>query len=316
MQNLPVRQMLKPVQLRLVQEIATHGQLQLAAEAVGMTQPAASRALAEVERHFGSPLFVRQPRGMTPTEIGLSVLRRAQVILRELRSISTDVEALRSGFAGAVSVGAVTGPAVSDLIPAIREVKKVAPEADITVEVMPSRDLLRRLTEGEMDFVLARILPEFDSRDFEILPMRDEKVSFVVRADHPLARAPSVTLTELSTAEWIMQQHGAPIREATVAAFAHVGLPEPRNVINSPSMLLSIAYLAQSEAVAPISEEVASLLMAPPINAGFAVLNVPHDVRVSPYYLLNLRRHPLTPLALQLRERLIRRSRSEIRSLW
>ena len=34
-----------------------------------------------------------------------------------------------------------------------------------------------------------RILPEFDSQDFNILPMRDEKVAFLVRADHPLSRA-------------------------------------------------------------------------------------------------------------------------------
>ncbi len=308
--------MLKPGQLRLVQEIATHGQLQLAAEAVGMTQPAASRALAEVERLFGAPLFIRQPKGMTPTEIGLMVLRRAQVILRELRNIATDVETLRGGFAGSVCVGAVTGPAVSDLIPAIREVKEAAPEADITVDVMPSRDLLPRLMSGEMDFVLARILPEFDSQDFEILPMRDERVRFMVRAAHPLARAPSVTLTELAGCEWIMQQRGAPIREATLAAFAHVGLPEPKNVINSPSMLLSIAYLAQSDAVAPVSEEVAALLIKPPVNADFAVLNVPHDVRVAPYYLLNRRRHPLNPLAMRLRERLILRSHNQMKDLW
>ncbi|MFD1913660.1 LysR family transcriptional regulator [Halodurantibacterium flavum] len=309
------RLMLRPVQLRLVQEIALHGQLQLAAEAVGMTQPAASRTLAEIERLFGAPLFVRQPKGMIPTEIGLSVLRRAQVILRELRNMATDVEALRSGYAGSVSVGAVTGPAVSDLIPAIREVKETAPDADITVDVMPSRDLLPRLMSGEMDFVLARILPDYDSGDFDIIPMRDERVLFIVRNAHPLARAPSVTLTELSDSEWILQQRGAPIREATVMAFARFGLPEPRNVVNSPSMLLSIAYLAQTDAVAPVSEEVASLLIAPPVSGGFTILNMPHEIRVSPYYLLSRKRHPLNPLALRLRERLILRSQQAAQGL-
>ena len=50
----PTRLMLKPVQLRLIQQIADHGQLQLAAETVGMTQPAASRMLAEAEALVGA----------------------------------------------------------------------------------------------------------------------------------------------------------------------------------------------------------------------------------------------------------------------
>lgn len=64
------RMALKPAQLRLIHQIAIHRQLQLAAEALAMTQPAASRMLAEVERQVGAPLFLRLPKGMEPTEIG------------------------------------------------------------------------------------------------------------------------------------------------------------------------------------------------------------------------------------------------------
>src|SRR5690606_25066421 len=173
---------------------------------------------------------------------------------------------------------------------------------------MPSRDLLRQLMAGDMDFILARILPEADAQAFEITPMCDEKIVIVARAGHPLARARDVTLTELSGYEWVMQQRGAPIREATVNAFAQVGLPEPRNVISTPSILLSMAYLARGDAVTPVVKEVAELLIQPPVGAGFVVLNLPHDIRVSPYYLLRLRRRPLTPLALSLRDRLLAQS--------
>ncbi|KGJ03099.1 DNA-binding transcriptional regulator, LysR family [Paracoccus halophilus] len=305
----PARLMLKPAQLRLIQQIAEHGQLQLAAETVGMTQPAASRMLAEAESRVGAQLFIRQPKGMVPTEIGQAVLRRARVILREMLSMAADVTALRSGEGGAIRVGAVTGPAVSYLVSAIREVKQTAPEADITVDVMPSRDLLGHLAAGEMDFVLARLLPEFDGQDFNILPMRDEKVCFLARADHPLSRRDRVALPELIGHEWIMQQRGAPIRQAALAAFADVGLTEPRNIVSSPSLLLTIAYLAQSDAITPMSEEMAELLVRPPVSAGFAILPVRQDIRVSPYYLLDLKRRPLSPLAQRLRDRLAAMSR-------
>lgn len=297
--------MLKPGQLRLLHEIAETGQLQLAAEAVGMTQPAASRMLAETERQLGAVLFLRQPKGMEPTEIGRSVLRRARVILREMGSMASELRSLREGLSGSVRVGAVTGPAVRYLVTAMRQVKEEAPSADITVDVLPSRDLLMHLAAGEMDFVLARILPEFDSRDFNILPLQDEKVALLARAGHPLARAPVVTLAELQSAEWIMQQRGAPIREATLLAFAGLGLTEPQNVVNSPSTLLTLAYVSQSDAIAPLSQEVVDLLIRPPVSAGFVSLPVANDIRVSRYYLLDLRRRPLSPLALHLRRKLL-----------
>lgn len=305
---------LKPAQLRLIHEVALHGQLQLAAESLAMTQPAASRMLAEAERQIGAPLFIRQPKGMEPTEIGTTVLRRARVILREMASIEADVRALHGGYAGTVRVGAVTGPAISYLVSAIRRIKEESPGADITVDVMPSRDLLMHLAAGEMDFVLGRILPEFDSDSFNILPMSDEKVALMARADHPLARARLVTLTELVGQEWIMQQRGAPIREATLAAFASVGLSEPDNIVNSPSLLLTIAYLAQSNAITPVSREVAELLIQPPVKAAFTILPTPQPIRVSPYFLLDLKRRPLSPLAKRLRDAVAQMSRSPIRN--
>lgn len=164
---------LKPTQIQLLNEIAAHGQLQLAASALAMTQPAASRMLAETERQIGAPLFSRQPKGMEPTEVGLAVLRHARAILREFESIESEVRGLVQGAAGSVRIGAVTGPAISYLVSAIRKVKREAPKADITVDIMPSRDLLQHLVAGEMDFVMGRILPEFDSNEFNILPMYD-----------------------------------------------------------------------------------------------------------------------------------------------
>lgn len=297
-----IRQMLKPVQLHLILAIAEHGQLLLAADALGMTQPAASRMLAEVERLLGAPLFQRQPRGMVPTEIGRMVLHRATIILRELQGLTAHLRDVLAGLVGAVRVGAVTGPAVGIMVSAVRDLKKVAPDAEITVDVLPSRDLLTLLVAGEMDFVLARNLPEFEGTEFTVHPMADEKVSILTRADHPLARAPLVTLTELQDYEWVMQQRGAPIREAVLRAFSDLGLPEPRNVINSPSSLLALAYLAQSFAVAPVSSEVAEVLIRPPVAAHLVTLPLPVDILVTPYYLLHLRRRELSALALRLRD--------------
>lgn len=299
---------LKPAQLRLIVEIAEHRQLQMAADAVAMTQPAASRMLAEIERMAGATLFIRRPRGMDPTEAGQVVIRRARAILREMRSMTAEVQALAEGSGGTVRVGAVTGPAVGLLVPAIHMLKARSPEAMVTVDVAPSRELLRQLAAGETDFVLGRMLPEFDSRQFDVQPMRDEKLALLVRRGHPLTRAAAVTLTELADCEWIMQERGAPIREATLEAFANIGLSEPRNIVNSPSLLFMIAYLSRTDAVAAMSEEVAQLLTDAPVSADMIVLPLPREIRVSPYYLLSLKRRPLSPVAIRLRDLVIQQA--------
>lgn len=304
---------LKPVQLRLIVAIARHGQLQMAATETAMTQPAASRMLSEIERALDAPLFYRHPKGMEPTEVGQVVVRRAQTMLREMRAMAAEVRGLREGLAGAVHVGAVTGPAVGSLVPAIRQIRQLAPAADITVDVAPSRQLLRDLTTGLLDFAIGRILPEFDSRAFEIRPMRDETISLLVRAGHPLSRAGAVTLTELVDCEWVMQDRGAPIREAMLEAFGAVGLAEPRHVVNSSSLLFTIAYLTQSDAIAPISEEVVQLLTEAPVRAGFAALRMERVIRVSPYYLVQLRGRRMLPLAERLRDLVLAGGRAAVR---
>lgn len=293
---------LKPAQMRLILSVARHGQLQRAAEELALTQPAASRMLTEVERTLRVPLFHRHAKGMTPTEAGALVFRRARAALYEIGAITTELDDLKVGRAGSVRVGSVTGPAVGVLVPAIRTVKREAPGAAITVDVAPSRQLIADLVDGRLDFALARILPEHDSRLFDAKPMQDERVALLVRAGHPLARAGRVTLTELHDFEWVMQERGAPIREAMLEAFAGVGLGEPRDSVNSSSLVFTIGYLARSDAIAPVSREVAELLHGTQPAPRMAELRLQRSLRVSPYFLLTLRARPLSPLAERLRD--------------
>lgn len=292
---------LKTVQLRLIAAVADHGQLQLAARDLAMTQPGASRMLAEIEKTVRAPLFHRSPRGMVPTLIGKVLARRARAMLQEMRDLAREVEELREGRGGLVRVGAVTGPALGYLVPAIRQVKAASPEVEISVEVAPSVQLLRELAAGHLDFALARLLPEFDSNEFDVQPARDEKVVLLVRRDHPLSRAPRVLLPELVQYEWVMQERGAPIRQAMEDAFGQDGRPLPRNIVNSSSLLLMIALLSQTNAIAPMAEEVAALIMQEPVGAGFAVLALDRQIRVAPYFLLCTRGRVLSPVANRLR---------------
>ncbi len=286
---------LKPVQLRLMVALAETSKLQSAAERLGIAQPAASRALAEIEAMAGTPLFTRHPKGMTITLAGQLVANKATAILHEVYDLEDNLGHLKEGLAGKIRIGAVTGPTVKLVVPAIKEIKRRAVNLEINVEVAPSRRLLRELMAGRLDLALARVLPEFDSQQFEITPVGDEEVVLLVRKNHPLAGRKNLQLADVQNLEWVVQEKDNPIREAAGAAFHLGGLSEPTNIVSSSSFLFAIAYLADTDATLAVTQEVAQLLIDDPVNASFTRLDLKRPIGMAPYFLVRYASHSISP---------------------
>ncbi|RDL45112.1 LysR family transcriptional regulator [Marinomonas piezotolerans] len=295
---------LKLTQLRLIAIIAEYGQLSIAADELAITQPAASRMLSEIESVLGTKLFTRHAKGMEPTLVGQAICRRAHNLVVELRDLSREVEELKQGNGGSTAIGAVTGAAVGFVIPAIQQLRAIAPRAEIDINVDTSEVLVRDLIAGNNDFVVSRLPSHYNSADFEILPARTETVKLVVRQGHPLDGAEHVTLRDLSKFEWVMQSHRAPIREAVEEAFVSEKAQIPSAITNSTSLLALISILVSSNSVAPLASEVADLLMSEAVGTKLVTLKIQRRIELSPYFLLKLRGRHLSPLAHQL-ERLI-----------
>lgn len=292
---------LKLSHLRLIAAIAEHGRLQTAAEALALTQPAASRALAEIERMLGAKLFERRARGMTPTLVGEALARRAQAMTVEMAALAREVEELRGGRGGLVRVGAVTGPAVSCLAPALRRLRAEAPEVEAQVEVAPSGVLVRGLEAGAFDFVIGRLLPESDRRAYRLAPGRAEVVRFVTRRAHPLAQAKGLSLRALAGGEWVIQERGTPVRQAVEEALAKAGAPPLQRVTATSSLLVMMAILSESDAAAPMAEEVARLLSSSSGVGGFVTLDLVERIEVPSYHVIEARGRRLSPAAQRLR---------------
>lgn len=280
---------LKPSHLNLLMKIAESGQLQRAAQMVAMSQPAASRILADIEDRAGGSLFERHPKGMVPTALGEICIRHAKIILEEYGALGEDARRITAGQSGRVRVGAVTGPAVGLLMPAVRAVKARAPDIEMTIEVGPSTELVRGLVEGRFDFVIARIPPEYDARDFRLQPARSEIVSLLVRPQHPLAGRAEVSLAELADQEWVVQEMGSPIRQAVEAAYHTQQLATPGRVTNSTSLLVVLALLEKTDTIAPQSEEVAAMLTRGPLGANIVALNLTEPIMVPPCFIIRNR---------------------------
>ncbi|MCH8467809.1 MAG: LysR family transcriptional regulator [Roseinatronobacter sp.] len=296
---------LRPQHLRLIAAIADLGKVQLAAEFLAMSQPAASRILAEVEADIGAPLFERLPRGMRPTELGVQVLQRATVILGEYAALDKDVAMLRGGQAGKVRIGTVTGPALGYVMPAIRHLRATTPEIEATIHVAPSADLIRGLENRAFDLIIARLPPGHDVRMLDVTPARNERVSLLVHQTHPFAGRGLCRLDDLLAFDWVMQERGAPIRQAVENAFFQARLPLPDKVTNSSSLLVALDMITAGPAIVPVAQEVAAFLCGQGTAARVTVLTIGAAISVEPYFVILHRHHAKTEAVMRLYRRVL-----------
>ncbi len=300
MQNLSNR--LRLNDFRLIQAIGETGQIALAAERLAITQPAASRMLAAIEKTVGDRLFSRHPRGMTATHVGEILTRNAVMLLNDVDQAVREIEAVGSGRAGMVRVGTVSGGAVAFVVPAIRKLKRDAQGVDVHVDVAPSDALIDGLMRSDYDFVLCRVPPGIDARQFIVRRGNIEAIRFLVRKSHPLANAGTVTLERLAGFEWVIQAPGTPLRQAVEEAFLNRQVPFPAEVINTTSLLVAQAYIASTDAVSPVSREVAELFSIKGMNGSLAAIDVEEPIVVNAYHLITRRNQVLSPLAMRLRD--------------
>jgi DNA-binding transcriptional LysR family regulator len=298
----PTTRNLQLKDFRLIQSIHETGQLGLAAEQLALSQPAASRMLASIEQVVGGPVFLRHPKGMTPTPVGETLIRNGHNLLNGLEQTLREISSVSEGLAGTARVGSVTDGAVAFVVPAIQELKKTATGADIHVDVAPSDVLVEGLFRGEYDFVLSRIPPKYDKRLLEVRRGRHEDICFMMRAGHPLAQHDIAPLDRLAAYEWVIQAPHTPLRQAVEAVFVSAGVELPGDIVNTTSMLVMLAYLASSDALVPIPRPVADLFIANNLARGLAVVGPEEKILVSPYYLIFRKNVIISAVATRLRE--------------
>lgn len=290
-----LRRGLKLAHLRLLAALDEAGALGAAAERLGIAQPAASRLLAEAERIAGHPLRRRDGRGVALTAEGAALAGRARRVLTEIATAGRELAEIAGGEAGHVRLGAVTGAAMEHVLPALRTARLALPGITVEVEVGTTDLLAAMVRDGRLDFALCR-LPAAGAADFDLRLFGPEPVSLVVRQGHALLAEPEFPAERLLDFDWILPGPGAILRQTVLDRLAALGLPAPPGRLSTSSFLLTLAWLAQSNAVAPLARPVARQF-ARDGTAAFAELPDRLGLTVVPYGLLTRRDSPLTPAA-------------------
>lgn len=243
--------------VELIAELHDCGSIMKAARRLSLTQPTVTKALRDVESTLGVRLFERSNRGLEPTAYGEIFARHAKIVLAQLRHAAEELESLRAGYSGKVTVGTLLAASASILPDAIAMLKKQRPAVAISVVVGTYDILMPSLLVGDLDMVLGRLPEEGRSRALVYEEFYAEPICVVARRGHPLARKRRLTLRELANEPWILPLPETALRRQIERAFVEAGAPLPRNVIESVSILTNRALLRKSDCIGVMPYHVA-----------------------------------------------------------
>lgn len=237
-------------QFRDVVAIAEHGSLRAAARRLHLAQPALTRSLSELERELGAALFERQTRGMVPTPVGLAFIRRASMVLSEVRKAREEVEQLSEGVGGRVVVGLSIAPHIAMLPGALGPFRARYP--GVTLDIIEGfyPTLEADLRHGRVDFYIG---PRPDTKlppELALETLFENTRMVLCRKGHKLAGAR--TLRDLVDAEWATTTITVQAETEFKLLFESHGLPIPRQVLRSQSALTLMVVLAHTDILAMV----------------------------------------------------------------
>ena len=244
--------------LQLMVAIADHSNLRRAAEQVGMSQPAATQALAELEHLLDMPLFERHARGMRTTAAGQLLIPVVRQMLLALQSSTASLAALHQGqtllrLGLLPAAAAVLAPAlVRDFLPRHPEVR-----LDVTEDAV--EHLLQALATGGLDLVVGRrpaLLP--DTVTFE--PLCGDTTVVLAGTAHPLAARRGLSMAELRGQRWLCAPAGLPVREAFDRLFAGAAEPPRIHPLSSTSVALLVEVLRDGQTLALVPRSLGASL--------------------------------------------------------
>jgi len=207
-------------QLEVFAAIAGHGHVTRAAEAIAMTQSAASTALAELEQQLETTLFDRIGRQLLLNEAGRQLLPKALDVLDRVREIEAVTHSGELAFDLHLGASLTIG---NHLLPALlAELGRRHPQGQVRLTLKNTEQVVADLLNYRIDlgFVEGPVQDERLQRHF----WHQDRLSVFVGPDHPLANR-TASHDDLKRIDWILREKGSGTREVFDRALASAGLP-------------------------------------------------------------------------------------------
>ena len=282
----------KLTHLRDVLAVAQQGSIRAAGRQLGTTQPAITRSVRELEHELGVSLFERHAKGIRLTEMGQAFVRRASAVQQEVRRAKEEIEQLKGGGTGEVSIALSTATIMSLMPRAVADFHRRFPDAVLKIHESFFQPIERDLQSGQIDFYVGPLEPDRGASQFQVEPLYRQIRHIVGRKGHPLTGAK--TLAELTGARWVRPTISSHIVEGDFEQmFVEAGLPRPSIVMNARSALITMLAVAGSDLLTVVPRQWSEL---PLLEGALAPIGLP-ALRAAPIVIVRRHDMPLTPIA-------------------
>ena len=227
-------------ELRLFVTAARSGSMSKAASDIGLSQPALSRCITELERTLGVLLFDRTNRGISPTPHGEVLLRRATGVLEELRHAVDELRSLSGASGGDLRIGG-TPTMCAGLVPAImNSVLGDHPQFRFEVAELDARKLAGELAARSVDIGIGAQHAAGDADGLVFEELFDDRLFIVAAARHPLVSKRSIKLEDVARMQWVLPGADAPVTVQLRNEFRKRGLTLSETAVTT--MSISVRY--------------------------------------------------------------------------
>lgn len=233
------RRRIKLRDLHILLAVARRGSMAKAAAELAMSQPAVSRAVADMEHALGVQLFDRGSRGIEPTAYGHALVKRSATIFDELTQGLQELEFLSDPTVGDLRIGSSESIAAGLLPAVIDRFTPQHPGVRINVvQTVLSNMRYRELRERSIDLLLGWTPTPFDEEDLVAEPLLNDPRVVVVGRQSKWARASKLKLADLSTERWVLPPPDTFPGSAVADMFRGGGLATPHAPITTLSLHL------------------------------------------------------------------------------
>jgi DNA-binding transcriptional LysR family regulator len=227
--------MLNLGRLRVLCEVVERGSFSAAAEALAYTQSAVSQAIARLEAEVGTPVVVRDRRGVRPTAAGATLVEQAAAIFIQVDAAEEELAAVMGLRGGRLRMASFPSAGATLMPEAIAMFRAGHPDISLTLAEGEPEEIAPRLRAGEIDLALLFEFPgvvEWTGATLRSVTLLEDPMHVVLPAAHPLAGKDGLTLTDLAEEEWVQTSSSSPCARHVVRSCLSAGF-EPKVTFES-----------------------------------------------------------------------------------
>lgn len=239
-----ITQRLKLKDLLTLDAVAEQGSMAKAARQLALSQPAISKAVAELEHTLGVPLLERSTRGVHLTEFGAILRARGRVVFDELNEALGEIAHHADPSTGEVRVG-TTEPMAEIIASIVSRLSQRYPRIRYQVTMSDTGSLVRDLRARVFDVAITRWATAPDQGDLDVDPLFQAALAVLADRGHPLARKRALRLADLMAEAWCLSPPDTYLGRVVGAAFRTEGLPLPPVTLTTVSIYMRLCLLAE-----------------------------------------------------------------------